>query len=184
MWLLVRVQPQLNFDLEWTKRWLPVILVVGISGGVLSNGRTWKLQDERKASQLPKIYHRVVSRNRGKDLLYKKRFTEYFIKKWLIVEKSSNRIYLFCSSSWGFYSNISGNDADRLLMCHGSHGSFLCRRSGSTPGAYTLSVRYAMMQLTTGKSVDRRLLLHVTAFWFCASSVMGRQGESTKSPSL
>eukprot|EP00112_Aurelia_sp_Birch-Aquarium-sp1_P024552 Seg782.13 transcript_id=Seg782.13/GoldUCD/mRNA.D3Y31 product="Tyrosine-protein phosphatase non-receptor type 11" protein_id=Seg782.13/GoldUCD/D3Y31 len=45
------------------------------------------------------------------------------------------------SSSWGFYSNISGTEADSLLLKHGEHGSFLCRRSGTTPGAYTLSVR-------------------------------------------
>eukprot|EP00794_Sanderia_malayensis_P014896 gene14896-16442_t len=43
-------------------------------------------------------------------------------------------------SSWGFYSNISGQEAEDLLIQHGTYGSFLCRRSGTTPGAYTLSV--------------------------------------------
>jgi len=44
-------------------------------------------------------------------------------------------------SSWGFFANLSFEDAERILKEKGFHGSYLCRRSASTPGSYTLSVR-------------------------------------------
>ena len=41
-----------------------------------------------------------------------------------------------------FHPNISGQEAERLLMERGFDGSFLVRRSRSVPGDFTLSVRY------------------------------------------
>ncbi|XP_065061123.1 tyrosine-protein phosphatase corkscrew-like isoform X1 [Rhopilema esculentum] len=54
------------------------------------------------------------------------------------IETSTKEIM---SSTWGFYSNISAQEAEEFLSKYGEHGNFLCRRSGTTPGAYTLSVR-------------------------------------------
>ncbi|XP_039104337.1 tyrosine-protein phosphatase non-receptor type 11-like [Hyaena hyaena] len=44
------------------------------------------------------------------------------------------------SRRW-FHPNISGVEAERLLMSRGQHGSFLARPSRSCPGGFTLSVR-------------------------------------------
>ncbi|KAJ8021478.1 Tyrosine-protein phosphatase non-receptor type 11 [Holothuria leucospilota] len=44
------------------------------------------------------------------------------------------------SRRW-FHPNISGIDAEQLLLDRGYDGSFLCRPSQSTPGDFTLSVR-------------------------------------------
>ncbi|XP_060478202.2 tyrosine-protein phosphatase non-receptor type 11-like isoform X2 [Panthera onca] len=44
------------------------------------------------------------------------------------------------SRRW-FHPNISGVEAERLLLSRGQHGSFLARPSKSCPGAFTLSVR-------------------------------------------
>ncbi|XP_042853141.1 tyrosine-protein phosphatase non-receptor type 11-like isoform X2 [Panthera tigris] len=43
--------------------------------------------------------------------------------------------------AWWFHPNISGVEAERLLLSRGQHGSFLARPSKSCPGAFTLSVR-------------------------------------------
>ena len=43
-------------------------------------------------------------------------------------------------SSW-FHSEISGHDAEALLLARGVDGSFLLRPSVSSPGEFTLSVR-------------------------------------------
>uniref|UniRef100_A0A8C6DDR8 Protein-tyrosine-phosphatase n=1 Tax=Moschus moschiferus TaxID=68415 RepID=A0A8C6DDR8_MOSMO len=40
-----------------------------------------------------------------------------------------------------FHPNISGVEAEQLLMSNGQHGSFLARPSKSCPGGFTLSVR-------------------------------------------
>ncbi|NXS37124.1 PTN11 phosphatase, partial [Pomatostomus ruficeps] len=40
-----------------------------------------------------------------------------------------------------FHPNISGLEAERLLLTRGVHGSFLARPSRSNPGDFTLSVR-------------------------------------------
>uniref|UniRef100_A0A914WFK2 protein-tyrosine-phosphatase n=1 Tax=Plectus sambesii TaxID=2011161 RepID=A0A914WFK2_9BILA len=40
-----------------------------------------------------------------------------------------------------FYYNVSGQEAERLLLEYGSENEFLARPSGSNPGDYTLSVR-------------------------------------------
>lgn len=44
-------------------------------------------------------------------------------------------------SSWGFHSNLTHEKAEKLLRETGIHGSYVCRRSQTTPGCYTLSVR-------------------------------------------
>ncbi|XP_032159664.1 uncharacterized protein LOC116568258 [Mustela erminea] len=44
------------------------------------------------------------------------------------------------SSRW-FHPNISGVEAEKLLLSRGQHGSFLVRPSKSCPGSFTLSVR-------------------------------------------
>ena len=41
-----------------------------------------------------------------------------------------------------FHPNISGVEAEQLLMSSGQHGSFLARPSKSCPGGFTLSVRW------------------------------------------
>ena len=43
--------------------------------------------------------------------------------------------------NWGFHVNIKGPDAVKLLKETGEHGSYLCRRSATSPGSYTLDVR-------------------------------------------
>lgn len=43
-------------------------------------------------------------------------------------------------SRW-FHPNISGVEAEKLLLSRGQHGSFLVRPSKSCPGSFTLSVR-------------------------------------------
>jgi len=43
--------------------------------------------------------------------------------------------------NWGFHVNIKGPEAEQLLKDNGTHGSYLCRRSTTTPGSYTLDVR-------------------------------------------
>lgn len=50
-------------------------------------------------------------------------------------------VILYSRASWGFFSNITGEEAEKLLLEKGHHGSYLCRRSGTMAGAYTLSVR-------------------------------------------
>uniref|UniRef100_A0A8C7TJL8 protein-tyrosine-phosphatase n=1 Tax=Oncorhynchus mykiss TaxID=8022 RepID=A0A8C7TJL8_ONCMY len=45
-----------------------------------------------------------------------------------------------CSSRW-FHPNITGIEAEQLLLTRGVHGSFLARPSKSNPGDFTLSVR-------------------------------------------
>uniref|UniRef100_A0A3P8ZHI7 protein-tyrosine-phosphatase n=1 Tax=Esox lucius TaxID=8010 RepID=A0A3P8ZHI7_ESOLU len=45
-----------------------------------------------------------------------------------------------CSYRW-FHPNITGIEAEQLLLTRGVHGSFLARPSKSNPGDFTLSVR-------------------------------------------
>jgi tyrosine-protein phosphatase non-receptor type 11 len=47
---------------------------------------------------------------------------------------------IYSSSRW-FHPNISGIEAEVLLMDRGFDGSFLARPSRSNPGDFTLSVR-------------------------------------------
>ncbi|MGH0121146.1 UNVERIFIED_CONTAM: hypothetical protein FKN15_046391 [Acipenser sinensis] len=42
---------------------------------------------------------------------------------------------------WWFHPNITGIEAEQLLLTRGVHGSFLARPSKSNPGDFTLSVR-------------------------------------------
>ena len=42
-----------------------------------------------------------------------------------------------------FHPNITGLEAEQLLLTRGVHGSFLARPSKSNPGDFTLSVRYS-----------------------------------------
>jgi len=46
-----------------------------------------------------------------------------------------------CLPRW-FHPNITGIEAEQLLLTRGVHGSFLARPSKSNPGDFTLSVRY------------------------------------------
>ena len=48
--------------------------------------------------------------------------------------------FLHFIDSW-FHSNISGRQAQQLLLKHGSDGSFLIRRSEHSPNDYALTVR-------------------------------------------
>uniref|UniRef100_A0A8C9VM96 Tyrosine-protein phosphatase non-receptor type n=1 Tax=Scleropages formosus TaxID=113540 RepID=A0A8C9VM96_SCLFO len=43
--------------------------------------------------------------------------------------------------AWWFHPNITGVEAEQLLLTRGVHGSFLARPSKSNPGDFTLSVR-------------------------------------------
>jgi len=45
------------------------------------------------------------------------------------------------SSSWGFHANITHERVEYVLKQYGIHGNYVCRRSQTTPGSYTLSVR-------------------------------------------
>ncbi|KAG5838804.1 hypothetical protein ANANG_G00227490 [Anguilla anguilla] len=44
------------------------------------------------------------------------------------------------SRRW-FHPNITGTEAEQILLTRGVHGSFLARPSKSNPGDFTLSVR-------------------------------------------
>ena len=46
-----------------------------------------------------------------------------------------------------FHSDISGFDAEKLLLERGFDGSYLVRPSKSNPGDFTLSVRYVLISL-------------------------------------
>lgn len=46
----------------------------------------------------------------------------------------------FAALRW-FHPNITGLEAEQLLLTRGVHGSFLARPSKSNPGDFTLSVR-------------------------------------------
>lgn len=59
-----------------------------------------------------------------------------FWKKVFILQKHKHFYY-----RW-FHPNISGLEAERLLMERGYDSSFLARPSSSNPGDFTLSVRY------------------------------------------
>lgn len=49
-------------------------------------------------------------------------------------------------SRW-FHPNISGVEAEKLLLSRGQHGSFLVRPSKSCRGSFTLSVRWVTVAL-------------------------------------
>lgn len=49
-----------------------------------------------------------------------------------------------CACRW-FHPNITGVEAENLLLTRGVDGSFLARPSKSNPGDFTLSVRWEMM---------------------------------------
>uniref|UniRef100_A0A3Q2X3F3 protein-tyrosine-phosphatase n=1 Tax=Haplochromis burtoni TaxID=8153 RepID=A0A3Q2X3F3_HAPBU len=51
-----------------------------------------------------------------------------------------------------FHPNITGIEAEQLLLTRGVHGSFLARPSKSNPGDFTLSVR-ASPPATEGRSL-------------------------------
>ena len=48
---------------------------------------------------------------------------------------------LFVVFSRWFHGNLSGRDAEKLILERGRNGSFLVRESQSKPGDYVLSVR-------------------------------------------
>lgn len=55
----------------------------------------------------------------------------------------------FCFNFRWFHPNITGIEAEHLLLTRGVHGSFLARPSKSNPGDFTLSVRSAYLQCTS-----------------------------------
>lgn len=50
-----------------------------------------------------------------------------------------------CVCRW-FHPNITGVEAENLLLTRGVDGSFLARPSKSNPGDFTLSVRWEVME--------------------------------------
>lgn len=58
-----------------------------------------------------------------------------------ILKHGSNLYSVYvCVFRW-FHPNITGIEAEQLLLTRGVHGSFLARPSKSNPGDFTLSVR-------------------------------------------
>uniref|UniRef100_A0A3B5KNG2 protein-tyrosine-phosphatase n=1 Tax=Xiphophorus couchianus TaxID=32473 RepID=A0A3B5KNG2_9TELE len=49
--------------------------------------------------------------------------------------------FLFFTVCRWFHPNITGIEAEQVLLTRGVHGSFLARPSKSNPGDFTLSVR-------------------------------------------
>lgn len=54
-------------------------------------------------------------------------------------------VHYFSHYSRWFHPNITGIEAEQLLLTRGVHGSFLARPSKSNPGDFTLSVRWASL---------------------------------------
>lgn len=52
-----------------------------------------------------------------------------------------NMFLIVCLFSRWFHGNLSGRDAEKLILERGRNGSFLVRESQSKPGDYVLSVR-------------------------------------------
>lgn len=42
-----------------------------------------------------------------------------------------------------FHAGLSGQEAEKLLLAEGKHGTFLVRESQSTPGQFAISVKAA-----------------------------------------
>ncbi|XP_018082642.2 tyrosine-protein phosphatase non-receptor type 11, partial [Xenopus laevis] len=59
---------------------------------------------------------------------------------FVVCTKKVQYICIFIHFRW-FHPNISGQEAETLLLTNGGHGSFLARPSKSNPGDFTLSVR-------------------------------------------
>ncbi|MBN3322023.1 PTN11 phosphatase, partial [Atractosteus spatula] len=55
-----------------------------------------------------------------------------------------------------FHPNITGIEAEQLLLTRGVHGSFLARPSKSNPGDFTLSVRSSLCEACTESATARR----------------------------
>lgn len=47
-----------------------------------------------------------------------------------------------------FHPNVTGQEAEQLLLVNGFDGSYLCRPSRSNPGDFTLSVRSVCVRHT------------------------------------
>lgn len=58
---------------------------------------------------------------------------------------SDTAVYYVSHHSRWFHPNITGIEAEQLLLTRGVHGSFLARPSKSNPGDFTLSVRWASL---------------------------------------
>ena len=56
------------------------------------------------------------------------------------IENSFQNAESFLFRRW-FHPNVSGQEAEELLIHNGFDGSFLARPSKSNPGDFTLSVR-------------------------------------------
>jgi len=50
-------------------------------------------------------------------------------------------IYIYLSICRWFHGNLSGKEAEKLILERGKNGSFLVRESQSKPGDFVLSVR-------------------------------------------
>lgn len=57
-----------------------------------------------------------------------------------------------------FHPNITGHEAEQLLLNRGVHGSFLARPSKSNPGDFTLSVRWVCFWLNAFSQVQSSAL--------------------------
>lgn len=78
-----------------------------------------------------------------------------------LMRDSSCILLLFFFVFRWFHPNITGIEAQQLLLTRGVHGSFLARPSKSNPGDFTLSVRYLCSILASPTSV----------FFFSPSSI-------------
>jgi SH2 domain len=58
----------------------------------------------------------------------------YVFNKWI------NLVFLRSICRW-FHGNLSGKEAEKLILERGKNGSFLVRESQSKPGDFVLSVR-------------------------------------------
>ena len=75
--------------------------------------------------------------------------TFYFAVK-VVLHIMGRRHIILCNiffillfrSSWGFHANLTHEKVEKVLRQNGIHGNYVCRRSQTTPGCYTLSVRY------------------------------------------
>lgn len=62
-------------------------------------------------------------------------------KNEMHVLNSKSKLLVYLSSFRWFHPNITGVEAENLLLTRGVDGSFLARPSKSNPGDFTLSVR-------------------------------------------
>eukprot|EP00064_Thunnus_orientalis_P011220 superscaffoldBa00001599_g11250 len=134
--------PRIGFPLTTTRRPISLHLALGsererqrqdkenkISNGLpekalLASGSEWALE----------LSHQTAADLLGSNRREKVRVREESMR-WLDQSPSACHISL----RW-FHPNITGIEAEQLLLTRGVHGSFLARPSKSNPGDFTLSV--------------------------------------------